>query len=269
MKFEAEKLKELKSTGLETGIYDFDKLTTGLHKGQLIILAARPAMGKTAFALNIAQNVARSSKKAVVFFSLETQEKILVKRLLASQEEHTQQHTITRKKSVEDLKRHSIVQSQLTDFPIFIDDSVGLRIADIRDKVGRLTNGLGLIIIDYLQLIQGSRLENRQQEVSEIVHQSKILAKELKVPVIALSQVCRSVEQREDKRPISSDLRELETSMEQDADIIAFLYRDDYYQEKTVGQAECNLTELIIRKNQNGRLGTVKLYFYKDLNCFL
>ncbi|HFU4226370.1 TPA: DnaB-like helicase C-terminal domain-containing protein, partial [Streptococcus suis] len=131
------------------------------------------------------------------------------------------------------------------------------------------TNGLGLIIIDYLQLIQGSRLENRQQEVSEIVHQLKTLAKELKVPVIALSQVCRSVEQREDKRPISSDLRELETSMEQDADIIAFLYRDDYYQEKTVCQAECNLTELIIRKNQNGRLGTVKLYFYKNLNRFL
>lgn len=219
MKFEAEKLKELKSTGLETGFYDFDKLTTGLHEGQLIILAARPAIGKTAFALNIAQNVARSSKKAVVFFSLETQEKILVKRLLANQEEHTQQHIITRKKTVEDLKRHSIVQSQ--------------------------------------------------QEVSEIVHQLKILAKELKVPIIALSQVCRSVEQREDKRPISSDLRELETSMEQDADIIAFLYRDDYYQEKTVRQAECNLTELIIRKNQNGRLGTVKLYFYKDLNRFL
>ena len=272
MKFEAEKLKELKCSGLETGFYDFDKLTTGLHEGQLIILAARPAIGKTAFALNIAQNVARSSKKAVVFFSLETQEKILVKRLLANQEEHTQQHTITRKKTVEDLKRLSIVHSQLTDFPIFIDDSVGLRVTDIRDKVGRLANkpnGLGLIIIDYLQLIQGSRLENRQQEVSEIVHQLKILAKELKVPVIALSQVCRSVQQREDKRPILSDLRELETSMEQDADIIAFLYRDDYYQEKTVCQAECNLTELIIRKNQNGRLGTVKLYFYKDLNRFL
>lgn len=250
MKSEAEKLNQINSTGLETGFYDFDKLTTGLRVGQLIILAARPAMGKTAFALNIAQNVARSSKKAVVFFSLETQKKNLVKRLLANQENYSQQHNLKWQKSVEDMQRHSIVQIRLTDLPIFIDDSAGLRITDIRDKAGRLAkkmNGLGLIVIDYLQLIQGSRSENRQQVVSEIARQLKILAKELKVPVIALSQVSRSVEQRKDKRPISSDLRE-SGSIEHEADIIAFLYRDDYYQEKRIGQAECNLTELIIRK---------------------
>ncbi|HEQ8754613.1 TPA: replicative DNA helicase, partial [Streptococcus pyogenes] len=150
------------------------------------------------------------------------------------------------------------------------DDTAGVKITDIRARARRLSqenDGLGLIVIDYLQLIQGSRSDNRQQEVSEISRQLKIIAKELKVPVIALSQLSRSVEQRQDKRPIMSDLRE-SGSIEQDADIVAFLYRDDYYTDKSDDQPESNLTELIIKKNRHGSLGTVNLYFHKEYTKF-
>lgn len=257
-------------TGIETGFYDFDKLTTGLHEDQLIVLAARPAMGKTAFALNIAQNVATKSNKAVAVFSLEMGAESLVERMLSAEGTIVNHHIRTGNLTVDEWQRLIYAQGQLAEAPIFIDDTAGVKITDIRARARSLsqeTAGLGLIVIDYLQLIQGSRSDNRQQEVSEISRQLKIIAKELKVPVIALSQLSRSVEQRQDKRPIMSDLRE-SGSIEQDADIVAFLYRDDYYQDKTDNQPASNLTELIIKKNRHGSLGTVKLYFHKEYTKF-
>ncbi|WP_044991707.1 replicative DNA helicase, partial [Streptococcus suis] len=257
-------------TGIATGFTDFDKLTTGLHEDQLIILAARPAMGKTAFALNIAQNVACKSNKPVAIFSLEMGAESLVERMLAAEGTIKSYHIRTGKLTPIEWQRLIYAQGQLAEAPIYIDDTAGIRIAEIRSRARKLaqaTGGLGLIVIDYLQLIQGSRSDNRQQEVSEISRQLKIIAKELKVPVIALSQLSRSVEQRQDKRPIMSDLRE-SGSIEQDADIVAFLYRDNYYQDKKDDQPEKNLTELIIKKNRHGDLGTVKMYFHKEYTKF-
>lgn len=257
-------------TGIETGFYDFDKLITGLHEDQLIVLAARPAMGKTALALNIAQNVATKSNKAVAVFSLEMGAESLVERMLSAEGTIINHHIRTGNLTVNEWQRLIYAQGQLAEAPIFIDDTAGVKITDIRARARRLsqeTDGLGLIVIDYLQLIQGSRSDNRQQEVSEISRQLKIIAKELKVPVIALSQLSRGVEQRNDKRPIMSDLRE-SGSIEQDADIVAFLYRDAYYQDKKEGQPENDITELIIRKNRHGDLGTVKLYFHKEYTKF-
>lgn len=257
-------------TGIEIGFYDFDKLITGLHEDQLIVLAARPAMGKTALALNIAQNVATKSNKAVAVFSLEMGAESLVERMLSAEGTIINHHIRTGNLTVNEWQRLIYAQGQLAEAPIFIDDTAGVKITDIRARARRLsqeTDGLGLIVIDYLQLIQGSRSDNRQQEVSEISRQLKIIAKELKVPVIALSQLSRGVEQRNDKRPIMSDLRE-SGSIEQDADIVAFLYRDAYYQDKKEGQPENDITELIIRKNRHGNLGTVKLYFHKEYTKF-
>ncbi|HEO4380081.1 TPA: replicative DNA helicase [Streptococcus agalactiae] len=257
-------------TGIETGFYDFDKLITGLHEDQLIVLAARPAMGKTALALNIAQNVATKSNKAVAVFSLEMGAESLVERMLSAEGTIINHHIRTGNLTVNEWQRLIYAQGQLAEAPIFIDDTAGVKITDIRARARRLsqeTDGLGLIVIDYLQLIQGSRSDNRQQEVPEISRQLKIIAKELKVPVIALSQLSRGVEQRNDKRPIMSDLRE-SGSIEQDADIVAFLYRDAYYQDKKEGQPENDITELIIRKNRHGNLGTVKLYFHKEYTKF-
>lgn len=257
-------------TGIESGFYDFDKLTTGLHEDQLIILAARPAMGKTAFALNIAQNVATKSNKAVAVFSLEMGAESLVERMLSAEGTIINHHIRTGNLTVDEWQRLIYAQGQLAEAPIYIDDTAGIKIGDIRARARRLsqeTDGLGLIVIDYLQLIQGSRSVNRQQEVSEISRQLKIIAKELKVPVIALSQLSRNVEQRQDKRPILSDIRE-SGSIEQDADIVAFLYRDDYYQQQKEGQPESNVTELILAKNRHGSLGTVKLYFHKEYTKF-
>lgn len=256
-------------TGLETGFYDFDTLTTGLHEDNLIILAARPAMGKTAFALNIAQNVATRSGKPVAIFSLEMGAESLVERMLSAEGAIPNHHIKTGSLSTDEWERLVYAQSRLAEAPIFIDDSAGIRISDIRARARRLaqeTSGLGLIVIDYLQLITGRKTDNRQQEVSEISRQLKIIAKELKVPVIALSQLSRSVEQRQDKRPIMSDLRD-SGSIEQDADIVAFLYRDAYYQD-TDYQQESNLTELLIKKNRHGSLGTVQLYFHKEYTKF-
>lgn len=257
-------------TGIESGFYDFDKLTTGLHEDQLIILAARPAMGKTALALNIAQNVATKSGKAVAVFSLEMGTESLVERMLSAEGTIINHHIRTGNLTVDEWQRLIYAQGQLAEAPIYIDDTAGIKIGDIRARARRLsqeTDGLGLIVIDYLQLIQGSRSVNRQQEVSEISRQLKIIAKELKVPVIALSQLSRNVEQRQDKRPILSDIRE-SGSIEQDADIVAFLYRDDYYQQQKEGQPESNVTELILAKNRHGSLGTVKLYFHKEYTKF-
>ena len=258
-------------TGLSTGFVGLDKITTGLHEDNLIILAARPAMGKTALALNIAQYIAVKEKKPVAIFSLEMGAESLIERMLASEGMVEGYHLKTGNLSVEEWSRLVHAQGNLYDAPIFVDDTAGIRISEIRSKARKLAQemgGLGVIIIDYLQLITGSKGENRQQVVSEISRELKILAKDLKVPVIALSQLSRAVEQRQDKRPMLADLRE-SGSIEQDADIVAFLYRDAYYQKEHADSQEANnVTELILEKNRHGSLGTVKLYFHKDYTKF-
>ena len=256
-------------TGTSTGFTDFDQITTGLHEDNLIIIAARPAMGKTAFALNIAQNVAKSSDKAVAIFSLEMGAESLVERMLSAEGLIPSYHVRTGNLSESEWRRMISAQERLARGKIFIDDTAGIRISEIRSKAKRLAQengGLGLIVIDYLQLIEGRGRENRQQEVSEISRQLKIIAKELKVPVIALSQLSRGVDQRNDKRPILSDLRE-SGSIEQDADIVAFLYREAYYKRDEQEEPD-NVTELILEKNRHGRLGTVQLYFLKEYAKF-
>ena len=258
-------------TGLSTGFVGLDKITTGLHEGNLIILAARPAMGKTALALNIAKHVATVERKPAVIFSLEMGAEELIERIVASEGMIPGYHLKTGNLSTDEWKRLVHAQSNLYDVPIFVDDTAGIRISDIRSKARKLSQemgGLGIIIIDYLQLITGAKGENRQQIVSEISRELKILAKDLRVSVIALSQLSRSVEQRQDKRPMLSDLRE-SGSIEQDADIVAFLYRDAYYQKEQADSQEVNnVTELILEKNRHGSLGTVKLYFHKEYTKF-
>ena len=258
-------------TGLSTGFVGLDKITTGLHEDNLIILAARPAMGKTALALNIAQYIAVKEKKPVAIFSLEMGAESLIERMLASEGMVEGYHLKTGNLSVEEWSRLVHAQGNLYDAPIFVDDTAGIRISEIRSKARKLAQemgGLGVIIIDYLQLITGSKGENRQQVVSEISRELKILAKDLKVPVIALSQLSRAVEQRQDKHPMLADLRE-SGSIEQDADIVAFLYRDAYYQKEQADSQEANnVTELILEKNRHGSLGTVKLYFHKEYTKF-
>lgn len=256
-------------TGTSTGFTDFDQITTGLHEDNLIIIAARPAMGKTAFALNIAQNVAKNSDKAVAIFSLEMGAESLVERMLSAEGLIPSYHVRTGNLSESEWRRMISAQERLARGKIFIDDTAGIRISEIRSKAKRLAQengGLGLIVIDYLQLIEGRGRENRQQEVSEISRQLKIIAKELKVPVIALSQLSRGVDQRNDKRPILSDLRE-SGSIEQDADIVAFLYRKAYYKRDEQEEPD-NVTELILEKNRHGSLGTVQLFFLKEYAKF-
>ncbi|TWT14402.1 replicative DNA helicase [Streptococcus sp. sy010] len=261
-------------TGLPTGFRDLDRMTTGLHPDQLVILAARPAVGKTAFVLNIAQNVGTKQGRAVAIFSLEMGAESLVDRMLAAEGLVDSHHLRTGKLTDQEWQSLTIAQGTLAEAPIFIDDTPGIKITEIRARSRKLDKevegGLGLIVIDYLQLITGTRPENRQQEVSEISRQLKILAKELRVPVIALSQLSRGVEQRQDKRPILSDIRE-SGSIEQDADIVAFLYREDYYDrgDKEDEQALTdNTIEVILEKNRSGARGTVKLMFQKEYNKF-
>ena len=258
-------------TGLSTGFVGLDKITTGLHEDNLIILAARPAMGKTALALNIAQYIAVKEKKPVAIFSLEMGAESLIERMLAAEGMVEGYHLKTGNLSVEEWSRLVHAQGNLYDAPIFVDDTAGIRISEIRSKARKLAQemgGLGVIIIDYLQLLTGSKGEHRQQIISEISRELKILAKDLKVPVIALSQLSRAVEQRQDKRPMLADLRE-SGSIEQDADIVAFLYRDAYYQKEQADNQEANnVTELILEKNRHGSLGTVKLYFHKEYTKF-
>ena len=258
-------------TGLSTGFVGLDKITTGLHEGNLIILAARPAMGKTALALNIAKHMATMERKPAVIFSLEMGAEELIERMVASEGMIPGYHLKTGNLSTDEWKRLVQAQSNLYDTPIFVDDTAGIRISEIRSKARKLSQamgGLGIIIIDYLQLITGSKGENRQQIVSEISRELKILAKDLRVPVIALSQLSRAVEQRQDKRPMLSDLRE-SGSIEQDADIVAFLYREAYYQKEQADSQEANnVTELILEKNRHGSIGTVKLYFHKEYTKF-
>nr|DAM59439.1 MAG TPA: DnaB-like replicative helicase [Caudoviricetes sp.] len=258
-------------TGLSTGFVGLDKITTGLHEDNLIILAARPAMGKTALALNIAKHIATKEKKPAIIFSLEMGAEDLIERMIASEGTVPAYHLKTGNLNADEWRRVIQAQKNLYDAPIFVDDTAGIRISEIRSNARKLSQemgGLGVIVIDYLQLITGSKGENRQQVVSEISRELKILAKDLKVPVIALSQLSRAVEQRQDKRPMLADLRE-SGSIEQDADIVAFLYREAYYQKEQADSQEANnVTELILEKNRHGSLGTVKLYFHKEYTKF-
>jgi len=268
-------------TGIPTGYRELDRMTSGLQRNDLIIVAARPSMGKTAFALNIAENVgmARDGEYSVAIFSLEMGAEQLATRMIASVGHIDSSSLRNRSLSNDEWDNLAMVTNRLAGTRIFIDDSPGIRVNDIRSKCLKLQaqHGLDLVIIDYLQLIQGSggkRSENRQQEVSEISRMLKALARELQAPVIALSQLSRGVEQRQDKRPMMSDLRE-SGSIEQDADIIAFLYRDDYYnrgdgEENDGGtQSVQDEIEIILAKHRNGPTGTVSLMFNKAHSKFM
>jgi replicative DNA helicase len=256
-------------TGIPTGFTELDRMTAGFQRNDLIIVAARPSVGKTAFALNIAQNVATKTEENVAIFSLEMGAEQLVMRMLCAEGNINAQNLRTGTLTDEDWRKLTMAMGSLSNAGIYIDDTPGIRIGDIRAKCRRLKQeqGLGMVLIDYLQLIQGNGRsgENRQQEVSEISRSLKALARELEVPVIALSQLSRGVEQRQDKRPMMSDIRE-SGSIEQDADIVAFLYRDDYYDKETENK---NIIEIIIAKQRNGPVGTVSLAFVKEYNKFV
>ncbi len=263
-------------TGVATGYYDLDTLTNGLQKSDLIILAARPAMGKTAFALNIAQNVALRSNVPVAIFSLEMSKEQLVQRLLCAEAEVDTQRLKTGNMQAKDWEKLATAMNSFSEAPIYIDDTAGCTITDLRAKCRRLAmaeKNLGLIVIDYLQLIEGTGREDRMQQISSISRGLKILAKELNVPIIALSQLSRAVEGRTDKRPMLSDLRE-SGSIEQDADIVTFIYRDEYYknasEDEDEGEKAANKgeAEIIIAKHRNGPIGVVKLLFQGSITKF-
>ena len=258
-------------TGLATNFIDYDRLTKGLHPNELIILAARPGVGKTAFALNLATNVAMNSNSTVAIFTLEMAAEQLAMRMISSIGKIEMNKLKSGNLAHEDLKRFNEAISRLAETKIYIDDTAGITIGEIRSKCRRLASspdGLSLVIIDYLTLIQGSSRYsgNRQQEVSEISRSLKTMALELGVPVIALAQLSRNVEGRENKRPILSDLRE-SCSIEQDADIVAFLYRDDYYADDKSNPTSD--IELIIAKHRSGPPGTINLKFQKNFSNFV
>ena len=264
-------------TGIPTGFNDLDKLTSGLHPSDFIILAARPSMGKTALALNIVQNVALRAHKrvggdprSVAFFSLEMSKEQLVNRMLCAEANIDSQRLRIGEMKEDDWTHLWDACDVMSKAKIYIDDTAGITVMDMRSRARRLKaeHGLDLIVVDYLQLMQGSGKRNtsgdRQQEVSEISRSLKALARELDVPVLALSQLSRGVEARQVKRPMLSDLRE-SGSLEQDADIVAFLYREDYYNPET----ENKHTELIIAKHRNGPVDTVNLFFHKQFTKFV
>ena len=264
-------------TGIPTGFNDLDKLTSGLHPSDFIILAARPSMGKTALALNIVQNVALRAHKrvggdprSVAFFSLEMSKEQLVNRMLCAEANIDSQRLRIGEMKEYDWTHLWDACDVMSKAKIYIDDTAGITVMDMRSRARRLKaeHGLDLIVVDYLQLMQGSGKRNtsgdRQQEVSEISRSLKALARELDVPVLALSQLSRGVEARQVKRPMLSDLRE-SGSLEQDADIVAFLYREDYYNPET----ENKHTELIIAKHRNGPVDTVNLFFHKQFTKFV
>lgn len=256
-------------TGIPTGYPDLDKMTSGLQKSDLIILAARPSVGKTAFALNVAQNIAARAGKVVAIFSLEMAAAQLVMRMICAEGNIDAGKIRTGYLEEDDWRKLTMSIGTLSKAPVYIDDTPGVTMPDIRSKCRRLKaeqGEIGLVMIDYLQLISGrGGGDNRQQEVSEISRTLKLMARELNCPVIALSQLSRSVEQRQDKRPMLSDIRE-SGSIEQDADIVAFLYREDYYDKET---EEKNIIEIIIGKQRSGPTGTVKLAFLKEYNKFV
>ena len=264
-----DRLEELHSNkgsiaGYKTGFPDLDRVTAGFHKSDLIILAARPAMGKTALALNFASNVARINNKPVLIFSLEMGRQQLINRMLADASGIDSFKLETGNFSGEDFTQISDAMGELSELPIYIDDTPGLTVMEMLTKARRAAHDkeIGMIIVDYLQLMSGSSkrsMDNRVQEISEISRGLKLIARELNVPVIALSQLSRTVESRSPQIPMLSDLRE-SGSIEQDADIVMFLYREDYYNPDTDRQ---NITDLIIAKHRRGATGSIELFFDK------
>ena len=267
---ELEKLYNQKETitGVPTGFADLDYKTAGLHNSDLVLIAARPAMGKSAFALNIATYAAINTKKPVVIFNLEMSKEQLVNRMLCSEAMVDSNKIRTGKIDEEDWIKLATALGPLSEAPIYIDDTPGISVAEIRAKCRKLKleKNIGLVVIDYLQLIQGSGKRNasREQEISEISRSLKILAKELDVPVIALSQLSRAAEARQDHRPMLSDLRE-SGAIEQDADIVMFLYRDDYYNPDSEKK---NIAEVILAKHRAGSTGTVELLWMGNYTKF-
>ena len=264
-------------TGIKTHFYDLDDTTNGLQKSDLIILAARPSMGKTAFALNIVANVALKSKVPVALFSLEMSREQLVQRMMCSEAEIDMQRVKSGNLQSKDFDKLARAMGDLSEAPIFIDDTGGCTLTDIRAKCRRLSMvepNLGLVVIDYLQLIASSSNNDRNQEISAISRGLKILARELNVPIIALSQLSRKVEDRGDKRPMLSDLRD-SGAIEQDADIVMFIHREDYYKKDSDNEEEVNKiaessgkSDIIIAKHRNGPTDTIKLLFQANITKF-
>ncbi|KJR47401.1 Replicative DNA helicase [Desulfosporosinus sp. I2] len=255
-------------TGVPTFFTELDRMTSGWQPSDLVIIAARPSMGKTALVLNMAQNAAVRAKVPVAVFSLEMSKEQLVQRMLCGEAMVDQQRVRTGDLLDTDWPKLTRAVGPLSDAPIFIDDTVGISLAELRSKARRLKmeHNLGMIIIDYLQLLSvGKKTESRQQEVAQISRTLKGLARELKVPVIALSQLNRGVEQRQDKRPIMSDLLE-SGAIEADADLISFIYRDEYYHSESEKKG---IAEIIIAKHRNGPVGTVELGFLKEFTKFV
>ena len=259
-------------TGLETGFYDFDKITTGFQPGELIILAARPGMGKTALALNMATYAATTTKKAVAIFNLEMPAEQLVNRIISAQGGIDAYKLQTGLMQERDWKRYNEAMNNLAETNLYIEDNSGVTVSEIKAKCRRLANmpkGLGLVVIDYLQLVTtgNRRIESRQVEVSEISRSLKTMALELGVPVIALSQLSRSAEKRESNMPMLADLRE-SGSIEQDADMVLFINRKDYYEAKKDQREKIVPAELVIAKHRKGSLGTIDLLFELNMSAF-
>lgn len=259
-------------TGLETGFYDLDRHTAGLHGGEMIILAARPGMGKTSFALNIATNAAMTTDKAIAIFNLEMSAEMLVNRMISAVGQIDSYKLQTGQLQSNDWKRYNEAMSQLADTNIYIEDNAGITASEIRAKCRRLANsekGLGLVVIDYLQLVTsgGRRTESRQVEVSEISRSLKTMALELNVPVIALAQLSRNAEKRENSQPMLADLRE-SGSLEQDADMVLFINRKDYYDTKKDIKETIVPVDLIIAKHRKGATGKIELLFELNMSNF-
>lgn len=259
-------------TGLETGFYDLDRHTAGLHGGEMIILAARPGMGKTSFALNIATNAAMTTDKAIAIFNLEMSAEMLVNRMISAVGQIDSYKLQTGQLQSNDWKRYNEAMSQLADTNIYIEDNAGITASEIRAKCRRLANsekGLGLVVIDYLQLVTsgGKKTESRQVEVSEISRSLKTMALELDVPVIALAQLSRNAEKRENSQPMLADLRE-SGSLEQDADMVLFINRKDYYDTKKDIKETIVPVDLIIAKHRKGATGKIDLLFELNMSNF-
>lgn len=265
-----EKLYEKRAhvTGIPTGFTDLDEITSGFHPSDLIVVAGRPSMGKTSFTLNVVEYLGLHEKIPVAIFSLEMSRQQLAQRLMCSEARVDAQALRTGNLKEEDWPKLSNAVGRLAEAPIYIDDTPNIAIMEIRAKARRLMakQKLGLIVVDYLQLMQGdTRSENRQQEISEISRSLKILGRELNVPVIAVSQLSRAVEQRMDKRPFLADLRE-SGAIEQDADLVIFIYRDDYYYRDS---EEKGMAEIIVSKHRNGPTGTIRLAFLERYTKFV
>ena len=258
--------------GLKTGFRDIDKKTAGFQKGDLIIVGARPAMGKTTFAQNLAYNIASINKKGVLFFSMEMAKNEIVDRMISDVAGVNNWNIRTGNLSDEEFTRISDAMGEMDEIPIYIDDTSSMTIMELRNKARRAMHdhNIGIVIVDYLQLIQGSdRYKgNRVQEVTEISRGLKILARELEIPVVALAQLSRSVTGRDDPRPVLSDLRE-SGSIEQDADLVMFLHRPDYYKQNDDDYVETHITELLIAKHRHGAVGKIELYFHPELLRFM